>query len=71
MVLELSELKRFVTYLEDNDRIWGVLNAEMRETVSRRTLNFQTCVATKMRLRFTKRWNSRKEVNLVSEDKEL
>lgn len=23
LVLELSELKRFVTYLKDNDRIWG------------------------------------------------
>ena len=47
------------------------MNAEMRETVSRRILNFQTCIATKMRLRFTKRWNSRKEVDLVGEDKEL
>ena len=47
------------------------MNAEMREMMSRRILNFQTCIATKIRLRFTKRWNSRKEVDLVGEDKEL
>lgn len=52
--LELREL-RFVIHLEDNDRIWNIMDVEMREMVSRLILGLSTCIPGPMRLRFTKR----------------
>lgn len=54
MVLPWTELRRFVLHLEeDNERIWHILDVEMREVLSRLILRQNSdCIPRQMRLKF-------------------